>query len=146
MNFWKKITKTADEPAEDEGYNGYGYDEDDGVVGVPDYGEEDHAGKTVPASNVQTPADKVSLKLVQPKSHTEATKVADKLMSGCIVVLDIGELQRDSKESVLRLLDFIAGVIYVLNGQMIRTNKTTIVLAPNGVDISGFEADAENAQ
>ena len=146
MNFWKKINKTDNEPAEGGDYNGYGYGDDDGVVGVPDYGDEDgEMMKSASAPNVSSP-EKVSLKLVQPKSHTEAPAVADKLMSGCIVVLDIGELQRESKESVLRLLDFIAGVIYVLNGQMIRTNKTTIVLAPSGVDISGFEADAENAQ
>lgn len=144
MNFWKKITKTDNEPAEDDNYNGYGYEMDDGIVGVPDYGDTAPV-KEPSLSNVSAP-EKVSLKLVQPKSHTEAPAVADKLMSGCIVVLDIGELQRDSKESVLRLLDFIAGVIHVLNGQMIRTNKTTIVLAPSGVDISGFEADSEEAQ
>ena len=80
-------------------------------------------------------SDKVSLKLLQPKSHTEATKIADKLKEGCIVLLDIGNL---SKEQAHRLVDFVAGVAYVLGGEMIKTNKNTIVVAPSGVDISGF--------
>ena len=89
-------------------------------------------------------ADKVSLKLLQPKSHTEATKIADKLKDGCIVLLDISNL---TKDKACRLIDFLAGVAYVLGGEMIKTNKHTIVVAPSGVDISGFapEEAAEQA-
>lgn len=80
-------------------------------------------------------ADKVSLKLLQPKSHIEATMIADKLKDGCIVLLDISRL---TKEQAHRLVDFLAGVAYVLGGEMIKTNKNTIVISPSGVDISGF--------
>ena len=65
-------------------------------------------------------AEKVSLKLLQPKSHIEATKIADKLKDGCIVLLDISRL---TKEQAHRLVDFLSGVAYVLGGEMIRTNK-----------------------
>ena len=82
--------------------------------------------------------DKVALKLLQPKSHTEATKIADKLKEGCIVLLDISNL---TKEKAHRLVDFLAGVAYVLGGEMIRTNKNTIVVSPSGVDISGFASE-----
>ena len=84
--------------------------------------------------------EKVSLKLLQPKSHIEATKIADKLKEGCIVLLDISML---SNEQVHRLVDFLAGVAYVLGGEMIRTNKHTIVISPAGVDITGFASDLE---
>ncbi len=87
-----------------------------------------------------TDADKVSLKLLQPKSHIEATKIADKLKDGCIVLLDISRL---TKEQAHRLVDFLSGVAYVLGGEMIRTNKNTIVISPSGVDISGFAPEAE---
>ena len=85
-------------------------------------------------------ADKVSLKLIQPKSHIEATKIADKLKEGCIVLLDISHL---TKEQAHRLVDFLSGVAYVLGGEMIRTNKNTIVISPSGVDISGFAPEPE---
>ena len=84
--------------------------------------------------------EKVSLKLLQPKSHIEATKIADKLKEGCIVLLDISML---SAEQVHRLVDFLAGVAYVLGGEMIKTNKSTIVISPAGVDITGFASDLE---
>ncbi len=89
--------------------------------------------------------EKVALKLLQPKSHTEATKIADKLKEGCIVLLDISNLTKDKAH---RLVDFLAGVAYVLGGEMIKTNKNTIVVSPAGVDISGFapEETAEEPQ
>ncbi|MBE6601157.1 MAG: cell division protein SepF [Ruminococcaceae bacterium] len=83
--------------------------------------------------------EKVALKLIQPKSHTEATEIADKLRDGCIILLDIGNLTKDKAH---RLVDFLAGVTYVLGGEMIKTNKNTIVVAPAGVDISGFAPEA----
>ena len=79
--------------------------------------------------------DKVSLKLLQPRTHTEATKIADKLKEGCIVLLDISNRTKDQAR---RLVDFLAGTAYVLGGEMIKTNRNTIVVAPAGVDISGF--------
>ena len=88
-------------------------------------------------------AEKVSLKLLQPKSHIEATKIADKLKEGCIVLLDISHL---SKDQAHRLVDFLAGVAYVLGGEMIKTNKSTIVVSPAGVDISGFAPEEQPAE
>ena len=87
-------------------------------------------------------ADKIALKLLQPKSHTEATQIADKLKEGSIILLDIGNLAKDKAH---RLVDFLAGVTYVLGGEMIKTNKNTIVVAPAGVDISGFAPEAAHA-
>ncbi len=88
-----------------------------------------------PEIHPASPEEKVTLKLLKPKSHTEATKIADKLKEGCIVLLDISNL---TKEQAHRLVDFLAGVAYVLGGEMIKTNKQTIVVSPSGVDISGF--------
>lgn len=87
-------------------------------------------------------ADKVTLKLLQPKTHTEAAQIADKLKEGCIVLLDIASL---TKEQAHRLVDFLAGVAYVLGGEMIKTNKNTIVVSPAGVDISGFAPQIKSA-
>jgi cell division inhibitor SepF len=104
---------------------------------------ESDANANVSAINTQAQAapaapvspDRVALKLMQPKSHTEATQIADKLREGCIILLDIGLLPKDKAH---RLVDFLAGVVYVLGGEMLKTNKNTIVAAPAGVDISGF--------
>jgi FtsZ-interacting cell division protein YlmF len=87
--------------------------------------------------------DKVEVKLHQPASSTEAPKVADKLKEGCIVLLDISNLPTPQ---AIRLVDFVAGVAYVLGGEMIRTNKNTILVAPSGVDVSSFTTTAPAAE
>lgn len=87
---------------------------------------------------VPAPADKTSLKLMRPTSHTEATKIADRMKEGCIVVLEIGQLPKDQAR---RLVDFLAGVAYVLDGEMLKTGKSTIIMAPAGVDISNIAPD-----
>lgn len=94
----------------------------------------DNPARKTPEIHPATP-DKVALKLIQPKSHTESVKIADKLKEGCIVLLDTSNL---TKEKAHRLVDFLAGVAYVLGGEMIMTNKNTIVISPAGVDISSF--------
>ena len=144
MNLLKKfIRDNAD--VETEEYEDLYIDPEDIQVNMPDSDtDEDVASLNSPARKEPEihPAspDKVSLKLLQPKTHTEATKIADKLKEGCIVLLDISNL---TKEQAHRLVDFLAGVAYVLGGEMIKTNKNTIVVSPAGVDISGFAAQEE---
>ena len=78
-------------------------------------------------------AEKVSLKLLQPKSHIEATKIADKLKDGCIVLLDISRL---TKEQAHRLVDFLSGVAYSIDGSIKKIATNAYVITPNNVDIS----------
>lgn len=49
---------------------------------------------TAPRASEPVSPEKVALKLMQPKSHAEATKIADKLKEGCIVLLDISRLEK----------------------------------------------------
>lgn len=128
-----------------------GEDDYDDIYAIPEDLQVEMSGNdnVTDVSSIDNPArkdldihpaspDKVALKLLQPKSHTEATKIADKIKEGCIVLLDISSL---TKEKAHRLVDFLAGVAYVLGGEMIKTNKNTIVVAPAGVDISGFASE-----
>ena len=87
---------------------------------------------------------KVSLKIMTPRSNADAAAIADLLKDGCIVLLDISNLEKDQ---AYRLVDFLAGVAYVIGGEMTKTNRNTIVISPRGVDIAGvvpdFASDAD---
>ena len=144
MNLLKKFVRNDPADVEEEG-------EYDDFYAIPEElkMEMETEDPEVKVSALDSPArktpeihpvaeDKVTLKLLKPKSHTEATAIADKLKEGCIVLLDICNL---TKEQSHRLIDFLAGVAYVLGGEMIKTNKNTIIVAPSGVDISSFAAD-----
>jgi len=143
MNLLKKFVRNDNADLEED------YD-DDGIYIMPeDIRMEMDSDIEADVTAMDSPArkeseirpaspDKVEVKLLQPKTHTEGTKIADKLKEGCIVILDISNL---SKDKAHRLVDFLAGVAYVLGGEMIMTNKSTIVVSPAGVDISGFAPD-----
>ncbi len=73
----------------------------------------------------------VSLKVMAPKSFAEATKVADCLIGGSTVVLNI---EAFSKSDMIRFMDFLMGVLYVIQGSMKNVSKTTIVVSPTGID------------
>ncbi len=83
-------------------------------------------------------SEKVSLKIMAPRSNADAAAIADLLKDGCIVLLDISNLEKDQ---AYRLVDFLAGVAYVIGGEMTKTNRNTIVISPTGVDIAGVVPD-----
>ena len=83
-------------------------------------------------------SEKVSLKIMTPHSTADAVAVADLLKEGSIVLLDISNLEKDQ---AFRLVDFLAGVAYVIGGEMTKTNRNTIIISPAGVDIAGVIPD-----
>ena len=78
----------------------------------------------------------VTLKLVTPKGLSEVVKVADYLTAGSSVVLNIEEM---ADEEIVRFMDYLQGVLYVIKGNMKQVSKTTFVATPNNV---GIENDA----
>lgn len=151
MNLLKKFMRNDNADLEEENYDDLYVMPDELKMDAPEEQDEVVSALNNPARKEPeihpASADKVSLKLLQPKSHAEAFKIADKLKEGCIVLLDISGLE---KSVTSHLVDFLTGVAYVLGGEMIRTNKHTIVISPSGVDISSFatveEVPAEVAQ
>ena len=140
MNLLRKFVRNDNADLGDEYDDDVYVMPDDLRMEMPDSDlEADISGINAPLQKEPEPApisaDKVALKLLQPKSHTEATQIADTLKAGNIILLDICNLAKDKAH---RLVDFLAGVTYVLGGEMLKTNKNTIVIAPAGVDISGF--------
>ena len=58
----------------------------------------------------------------KPESFVSTEEIAEQLKNGHVVVLDISLLE---KGEALRMIDFLAGVMYALNGDMKRINKNT---------------------
>lgn len=72
----------------------------------------------------------VALKVMAPKSYGEATKVADSLIAGSTVVLNVEALETDE---MLRFMDFLMGVLYVIRGNMKKVSQTTVVVSPSSI-------------
>ncbi|MBQ2793934.1 MAG: cell division protein SepF [Clostridia bacterium] len=81
-----------------------------------------------------THAPSVELKVLRPETYEEVSVAADNLIAGCTVVLNMEVLD---KPTMLRMLDFLNGVAYCLDGEIKRVAPTTFIITPHGdVDIS----------
>lgn len=83
----------------------------------------------------------ISLKIVNPKSYKEASEIADFLMNGNAVLVNIDGLAADQ---IVRLVDYLAGATHAVGGFMTKVGKSTIVIAPKNVDVSSIEAMVKN--
>ena len=119
-------------------FGGYGEDELDDVdadVRINDgsvFTEDGEEASTTAFGGINEAA--VSLKLMAPKDFSEAKKVADSLMAGSSVVLNIENI---SGNDIVRFMDFLMGVIYVIHGNMKHVSKTTVIVTPNNVGVEG---------
>ena len=75
----------------------------------------------------------IELKVVRPASFDEVSEIADYLLDGCTVVLNLELL--DNVQTV-RMLDFLNGVTYSNDGEIKNVAKSTFIITPHGVDVS----------
>lgn len=72
--------------------------------------------------------------VVKPERINEAPEIADHFKNKKTVVLN---LDNTNKNVANRLLDFLGGVAYAMDGELKRIANTTYIIVPRNVDISG---------
>ncbi|NMB34467.1 MAG: cell division protein SepF [Clostridium sp.] len=72
--------------------------------------------------------------VVQPKDFNDAKGVCDHLKSKKPVVVNLEGIQ---KETAQRIVDFLSGTIYALDGSIQKISNGIFIVAPNNVDIMG---------
>ena len=82
----------------------------------------------------ETKSNGVELKVIRPEAYEEVRTVADNLIAGCTVVLNVEALD---KHVIFRMLDFLNGVTYCQDGEIKRVSPSTFIITPHSdVDIS----------
>ncbi|MCK5129781.1 MAG: cell division protein SepF [Clostridiales bacterium] len=79
-------------------------------------------------------ADAVRMVVFQPQTYEDTQTIIDNLKSRKPVIVNLESLNTDVAQ---RVLDFISGAIYALDGSVRKVSKGIFLLAPKGVDISG---------
>lgn len=75
----------------------------------------------------------LEMKIMKPENFESVTLVADQLLAGRTVVLNMEEANQD----LLRhILDFCSGVVYAVHGNMKRAGASTYILTPKNVGIT----------
>ena len=76
----------------------------------------------------------IELKVVHPESFSEVSDIADYLLDGCTVILN---LELFDPANTLRMLDFLNGVTYSTGGDIKQVAQGTYIITPHNVDVTG---------
>lgn len=103
--------------------------------------EERGRGKVVSMSNggtQQTPpvssANGMKMVVYQPMSYEDAQNIVDNLRARKPVIVNMVDLERECAQ---RVVDFIAGAVYALNGTIRKVAFGIFVIVPSNVSLVG---------
>ncbi|WP_449353978.1 cell division protein SepF [Virgibacillus natechei] len=83
-------------------------------------------------TSLQQPASKVVL--YEPRTYNEAQEIADNIVNRRAVVVN---LQRLDGTQAKRVVDFLSGTVYAVNGDIQKLGSETFLCTPDNVDVSG---------
>jgi len=103
-----------------------------------------------PSAGISLSAAALEMKVVKPEHFDSASQIADHLLNGRTVVLN---LENTNKETARRLIDFLSGVAYSIDGSLKKIASNAYIITPNNVDVGEARlstadeaAEAEEAQ
>ena len=167
MGFMDKIKKiTGVEEYDDNGYDDEGYYDDvisgyesdpepqsqsqgsaasqsqyNGGYGAPQDQYARSYTATTPSSSassmmggINIGGNALQMKVIRPESFASVNQIADHLLSQRTVVLN---LEATNKETARRLIDFLSGVAYSIDGSLKRIANNAYIITPSNVDVSG---------
>jgi cell division inhibitor SepF len=76
----------------------------------------------------------VRVVLTEPRSYEETQEIADQLRSRRPVVVN---LQRVRTDQAIRIVDFLSGTVYALNGGISKIGPNIFLCTPDSVEIQG---------
>jgi len=130
----------------EEGYEDETY-EDDGYDKVVDTVERSKPKKTAPTpvsshsnvvdfpkTNTNPTAAQLKMIVYNPISYEDTQNIIDNLKSRKPVIVNMEELELDCAQ---RILDFMAGAIYAINGTIYKISRGIFVVAPTNYDVIG---------
>lgn len=131
----KKINmKLRGDDDEDITFKKVSDDEPSAAPKAEDAAEENLGAVNVSASEAGKGALKI--KTVNAESYGDVSKIADYLIDGYTVVLDTENVDTPT---CVRMLDFLNGVTYTIDGFIKPTAKNSYLITPSGVDVSEEE-------
>ncbi|MGJ9460612.1 cell division protein SepF [Oceanobacillus sp. CF4.6] len=95
----------------------------------------------VSLKSVQQSSSKVVL--CEPRNYNEAQEIADNIVNRRAVVIN---LQRVEHQQAKRIVDFLSGTVYAVNGDIQKLGSETFLCTPDNVEVSGTISEAYTEQ
>ena len=126
-------------------------DYDDGDYMFGDEGDTGYGADYQQPGYTQAPAgaaqgfqpNALELKVVKPEKFEDASPIADHLLSKRTIVLN---LEDTNSEVARRLIDFLSGVAYSIDGNLKKVADHTFVITPNNVVLSAERMSQQQAK
>ena len=80
----------------------------------------------------------VEVNVEKPESFDDAQDIADKLLNGVIIILNIEGLDLAAGQ---RIIDYLFGCMHAINGTYRQASRSIFVMAPSGTSLEGGEFD-----
>ena len=169
MSFWDNIKKFA-QPYSDDEYDDYEdeeldvYEEEEEAVAprstrrTPAFSSDTDSGLDFSSVSTTTSerssfsgqvlnmsSGKQEVVLFHAKAFDDAAKAADELRKKRAVILN---MENVDKSLTRRVVDFLSGCVYALDGQVKKIAQSTYLFCPHSMDIVGdlesFQSEAES--
>ena len=152
MSFWDNVKKFAQPYSEDEEYDEYedesfGAEAEEPVARprrTPGMNAGAASGNPAPtgtsafSGQVVSIGNKQEVVLFHAKTFDDAARAADELRKRKAVILN---MENVDKALTRRVVDFLSGAVYALDGRVKKVAQSTYLFCPHNMDISG---DLEN--
>ena len=80
------------------------------------------------------PTSSSRIKIMRPSDINDSTNVANEIKEGRLVIFDVGQIDN---EEARRIVDYMSGAAYGVNGKVRRVSEGIFVAAPKNIDITG---------
>ena len=159
MSLWDNLKKFAQPYSEDD-YDDYDEDEAEGfeeeqeerpvrrrsplfgasTEETPSYSAPKPTGTTAFSGQVVSMGNKQEVVLFHPANFNDTSKAADDLRNRKAVIVN---MENVDKAMARRVVDFLSGCAYALDGKVKKVAQSTYLFCPHNMDIQG---DLENLQ
>lgn len=115
------------------------YDEDDDFIEPPKKAKPKQARPTGPSKLVAINSrnnnrSNGTVRVIKPQEFNEAQMVTDYLKEGDSIVINMEGIEVHAAQ---RIIDFIGGACYALNGSLQAISANIFIAAPSNIDVTG---------
>lgn len=93
-------------------------------------------GGNIVAINQKQAMKKPRITIIEPRLYSEVHKLSDSLLKNRSVIINF---RRMDKEQAKKMLDFLMGVTYAINGDIQRLGEEIFICTPQSVEVDGSE-------
>lgn len=105
-------------------------------------GEDEYYTTTKEQYHVENGMAGSKMMLLEPRAYSESQQIADYLKNRVAVVVN---LKRVTPDQAQRIVDFLSGTIYAVNGSLQKLGGGIFLCTPKNVNVEGKISDDNNA-